>query len=787
MADEPKTPAPAPPAPAAAAPQGFVRVVDPYGDPGLVPEAQVAELLASGGRLEAPEETAARQEISQYGTLTEAAKHVAERGASGLTMGLSDVAAGEVGGDEYRTARERRERLFPVAGFLAEAGGAIAPILASAGTGAAAEGVRLAGAAPRATAALGRLAESGAGAALRGVGLTGESIAGRAFLRGTQLAAGGSVEGALYGAGHALSEAALAPGGDYDHLAERVWAGAKGGALFGGLTGGAVGALGGTLGAVGKRLVRGASAKTISAESAVQALDPSKRASRELVQTKRLHSVGQELLDQDIVKAFRSDEDMLARASAVRGEKGDEIGALLKMADDTGARPDATKLFSEVDEVIGARGGVLSGKHRQVADQLSVEVSPLREAAEKGTLTFEQLHRARRAFDESINWAKQEQSAAHQDLIKIRRIIEGELERSAEKALPGAFQKPYQAAKSAYGAARWAEKQLSDNLARGQANRMFGLTDTITGSGGLMAGALTGSLGVGALTGMAATLGHRVVRTYGHGVVATLLNNVMRGERRMDQAVTRYFRAAGDARRGLIGGASAEIAESDRTAKALRQRAAETRLQAYQRRMKDLVKYQADPVHYMEQRLGHAAAKMPQTAQALAAHVARGNQYLLVNAPGLPDDRLLMPGRKPEPDPVSLEQFARREQVVNDPMSVLDELERGTLAPEHVEALEATAPKLYMDIKSRLIDEMAESAERGKPLPYLERVELGALFGMATDASLLPDHIVATQASMMMPPAPPQPARRGGGGGKGGPAQRMATRMDALETGAMEI
>lgn len=878
-------------------------LLDEYNNPVEVPDEAVPTLLEKGYTVEAPEAAAARVELAKYGTLTEAAKHVGERALGGATMGLSDVAAAELGGDEYREARARRERLFPGVGLAAEAAGSLAPLLATAGTGAAATGVRAVGAPVRGAAALGRLAEGGAGAAAKAIGITGESIAGRAFLRGTQLAAGGTVEGALYGAGHAVSEAALAPGGDYDHLAERVWAGAKGGALFGALTGGALGTLGGGLGAVGKRLSRGASARQISAESAVQALDPSKRAARELVNTKRLHDVGQELIDRDIVKAFRSDEDMLARATQVRNESGDEIGALLKMADDTGVKPDSGKLFGRIDEVIGTRGGVLSGKHRAVADQLASEVAPLREAAEQGTLSFEQLHRARRAFDESINWAKNERSAAQDDLVKIRRIIEDELEQNAEKALAGGsirdrlmrgdvpqsewsyrregmppesqsfadkaykgaanaddvatkqepiqivinngraelrdgrhrlaaaqkhgatkisatvqtfddfmngpgplgaervvislpgkgspagaatsapFINQYRAAKKAYGASRWAEKQLTDNLARGQANRMLGLSENIWGGGGLMAGALTGSLGIGALTGLATTLGHKVVRTYGHGVVATLLSSVVKAEKRMDGAIRKFFRTAGDVRRGVLGEGSAELGERDnKVSRALQQRANESRVQAYQRRMADLAKYQADPVAYLQGKIGKAGAHMPETTAALAGMIARGNAYLAREAPGVPDERVIFgPYRKPNPDPVSLAKFARKVQVVDDPMSVLDELGDRTLTLDHVNALREVYPKLYADVQSRVTDELAEAGEKGRRLPFADEVALGTLLQIPTVPSLLPEHIAITQAALKTPKQPPRamPAKKAG-------SDQHMTKLDRIEAGGLD-
>jgi ADP-ribosyltransferase exoenzyme len=120
---------------------------------------------------------------------------------------LTDV----IWGDDYTEARRERREANPEAGIAGTIAGAVAPALLSGGGGAA-------GALARATPA-GMASRLGARIAEGGV---------------ARAATGYAVEGALYGAGHVLSESILY---DKELSAEAFLAGAKEGALWGGLGG----------------------------------------------------------------------------------------------------------------------------------------------------------------------------------------------------------------------------------------------------------------------------------------------------------------------------------------------------------------------------------------------------------------------------------------------------------------------------------------------------------------------------------------------------------------------
>jgi hypothetical protein len=750
-------------------------VVNEYGTPIEVSDAEAADMVAdptSGLRLESPEQQALRVEQEQYGGLDEQAIAALEAGASGATLGLSDVALSETLGNEYRAERARRERLFPGTTTAGEIAGAVAPLILSGGGSAAATGARVIGMPTRALAGAGRAAESVVGTGLRAAGVTGESIGGRALLRGSQFAASGAIEGAGYEVGRELSEAALAPDGNYDKLGEKLLAAAGRGGKVGFFAGGAIGGVTGAGGALlergATRLFKGKAADQvlgdISEEAAVRAIDASKKAHRTLVLTGGEKKIGRELLDHDIVRAGRSNEEMLARAERVAEEQGSTIGTLLKAADDAGGRVASGVLFTKIDDLISKRAAKLSRAERNVAKELSDEVGPLREAAEAGTLTHTQLHDYRRILDRQITWSKANKTLLQDDLVKMRGLVEESLEQSAEKAFSAAgregFRGAYRSAKSAYRAARWASDQLIDNMARGQTNRLIGLLEHMQGVGGAVAGAATGSIGLGAGVGIGAALLGRVIRDKGWGVVATLADQMRRADQRMGQSVRKFLTAKSDVRRVGLAAGESEVAES-RADRALKRKPAEKQIDAYRRRMTEITSYNADTV----KRQIAPFASTPGIAMAVAGSLARGRDYLLREAPGgmISDDPLVPHLNLPTVDPVDLETFANKLQIVEDPDSILEEMQSGAVRPEHVEALQEVYPERYEDLKEAVRTELLELKE---PPSYEQRITLGVLFDLPTDKSLEPAAIFAAQ-SIYAPPVDdatgtPQPGNQPG-------------------------
>lgn len=87
------------------------------------------------------------------------------------------------------------------------------------------------------------------------------------------------------------------------------------------------------------------------------------------------------------------------------------------------------------------------------------------------------------------------------------------------------------------------------------------------------------------------------------------------------------------------------------------------------------------------------------------------------------------------------------------PLSVLDDLERGTVRREQVETLRALYPAIYSSIQTRILDELHSSRAQ---ISFPQRVLLFQLFGSATDPTLKPQSIAGIQASFQ--PAQPAPS-----------------------------
>lgn len=154
----------------------------------------------------------------------------------GATLGLSDVAISGVGGEDAATAVSELRARNPYASTGGEIAGATLPAVLAGAGGALGTAARLAPAG--ATARLGLAAERGA-AALVGSGA--RSAAGTIVQSLVPKIAGSAIEGAVYGAGAAISEAAL---GDAELTAENILSSVGWGSLIGGGSAGALGAAG---------------------------------------------------------------------------------------------------------------------------------------------------------------------------------------------------------------------------------------------------------------------------------------------------------------------------------------------------------------------------------------------------------------------------------------------------------------------------------------------------------------------------------------------------------------
>jgi hypothetical protein len=103
--------------------------------------------------------------------------------------------------------------------------------------------------------------------------------------------------------------------------------------------------------------------------------------------------------------------------------------------------------------------------------------------------------------------------------------------------------------------------------------------------------------------------------------------------------------------------------------------------------------------------------------------------------------------------PVEQARFLRYAKAVDDPLSVLGDLEKGRLSREGVEALKSVYPGLYGELQGHVI---AGLAERKQPLTYQQETALSVLLGVPSARS--PKDVAGYQQSVAAPPdQPPAP------------------------------
>ena len=87
--------------------------------------------------------------------------------------------------------------------------------------------------------------------------------------------------------------------------------------------------------------------------------------------------------------------------------------------------------------------------------------------------------------------------------------------------------------------------------------------------------------------------------------------------------------------------------------------------------------------------------------------------------------------------------FKKYVQAVQDPMSVLKDLNNGNLSREGIEAVRYVYPILYQEMQSSVYDSLEKA---GGETSYYQRLQLGILMDMPTDLALEPQAIQGLQA-----------------------------------------
>ncbi len=132
----------------------------------------------------------------------------------------------------------------------------------------------------------------------------------------------------------------------------------------------------------------------------------------------------------------------------------------------------------------------------------------------------------------------------------------------------------------------------------------------------------------------------------------------------------------------------------------------------------------------------------PRAHETAIATALRAAEYLRREMPGtaIPMSPFAPPPTVSKADASS---WLRKLRAVEDPTTLIDDLEGGKLSRETVNAVGEVYPSLLADMQRQVTDQMHALDVEGKRPPYQRRLQLGIMLGMQTDPTLQPSLIAA--------------------------------------------
>lgn len=670
---------------------------------------------------------------------------------SAATLGLSDQVLKKLGVSPERL-REVRER-SPVASTVGTGVGVVAPMLVGDTAG-------LVGTAAKLTPI------EGATSVARGAGNIVESVLkdkvrSEAAKQIAKHAVEGAIEGAAFSAGDLVSENAL---GKADLNGESLVAAAGSGALLGAGFGTMIGGAKSALPVVEKY---GSSLKSKIADGAKKFTDP-ERASVELMgipwekaQARELDNPGflsrakDYLTDKLNLSALQSPEErimanqrVLDTANDALTDASNKLDLFTKVLPDT--LPSRASAYDRLLEIVNnyeKKIGIAtdsSGAEMAALRKFRIELSRAKNVA--GEASFTEFDTARKRYQEMAKYDKkglasdQFKSQVADDLrAELRKIVDETAERVANRTESPELKTIAQQLKQANADIHmgltlepFLEKKLSQK-------EFLGLKDMIQATiFGHFGGAKGIALGVGKKFMESDARRKWMVLSD----IGTQSNNVTK---RINEAVGTFVTKA----KGPAKSASLKALVNSGFALGDNQQLPKNKQEAFTNIQQNLNKLQTDQDHLIDRLARTTSAysvHAPLTAQETQAALLRGVDFLSSKLPSnMRQTDTLFP-RQVMPSDAEMAKFQRYVQAVENPMSVLTDLEHGTLTSEHVEALQAVYPAIYREVQQAAISMVGE---HGAKMSINKRIQLGVLLNIPTTEALRPENIAGLQQNFV--------------------------------------
>ncbi len=667
--------------------------------------------------------------------------------ARGLSFGVSDQALVKSGLSTQEELSEIKER-NKIASLTGEVGATIASAFVSSTPVAAVSKAGLAAEKFAEKAFMNALASEGK-----------KSIAKEIVKKSIPKALGSAVEGAAYGAGQLVSEDAL---GDSTLTAENLLASAGTGALLGAVAGGIFEAP--------KALIPIKDKATSVVKSKIG--DPTDAAldlfGVSATQRAKLKSQNKQFVDDlpawTVEKAnlglFTDNESLKNNIIKVRKEAGEKIGTLMKSMDDAALTnptllPTNREVYSSIaknmsDDILDKYSSI-PGFKEQIRPVKSIRNDFIKLAQKEGQVNASELHKLRMKVDELIKFDKAPGTFTLKEkaLSDVRFMLNDEINNIAKKAsaldtqgqLSSILPELLQANKDFSYASRLIpniEKKVEKEAAK---KGIFNLTDIMTGAAGA---SIDPTLGLGTVVVkklMEADVRRRIV----------LLANMEKQNRainaRISSNVKGFFeniqKPAKTILRTTILKSSISTDENGKKPK--------DKKEAFKNIQSNINKLSSDPEalsNMLSKRTMHVEKIAPNITEKVTENTLRGLQFLQTKLPKQTvdmDSAKLFSKREFSPSDFQMAKFERYLEVVENPVSALEDLKEGSLTREAAETLKVVYPNLFKKMQSGVLDNLEKNKE---VIPYSKRIQLGILLDVPTDVSLKPEYVAALQANL---------------------------------------
>jgi hypothetical protein len=149
--------------------------------------------------------------------------------------------------------------------------------------------------------------------------------------------------------------------------------------------------------------------------------------------------------------------------------------------------------------------------------------------------------------------------------------------------------------------------------------------------------------------------------------------------------------------------------------------------------------------------MGGLTQSAPVLTAQLAAAASRGAVYLEQHLPAATRaPSVFQPNKRAEISDMALRSFARRWATVANPMTAVEDLQKGTLTYDQVDALKNVYPMLYDGLRLKTMQRLQQLDQRGVTVPYQDRLQLNLLLDLhgAGDPTLTTDFALKVSGLM---------------------------------------